>query len=96
MNITRIFRVRIDSNFKQEFEERFSSDVMHKIQEAAGFISASIHKPTKWAPDEYAMVSQWDNEESLKAYFGERWNEAVISPRAEEFVEACWLHHYES
>ena len=96
MSITRIFRVRIDSNFRQEFEERFSTDAMLKIQEASGFISASIHKPTKWTPDEYAMVSRWDNEESLKAYFGERWNEAVITPRAEAFIVACWLHHYES
>jgi heme-degrading monooxygenase HmoA len=96
MSVTRIFRVRIDSNYRQEFEDKFSSDAMLKIQEAAGFISASILKPTKWTPDEYAMISHWETEECLKAYFGERWNEAVITPRAEEFVVDCWLHHYES
>lgn len=96
MSITRIFRVRIDSNFREEFEDKFSSDALYKIKEAAGFISASIHKPTKWSPAEYAMVSQWENEAALKAYFGENWNEAVITPRAEEFIVACWVHHYES
>jgi heme-degrading monooxygenase HmoA len=96
MSITRIFRVRIDSSFRQEFEGKFSSDALYKIHEAAGFISASIHKPVKWSPDEYAMVSQWENEASLKAYFGEQWNQAVITPSAERFIVACWLHHYES
>ncbi len=96
MSITRVFRVRIDGKFRQEFEEKFSSDALYKIQEAAGYISASIHKPTKWTPDEYAMISQWENEACLKAFFGEQWNEAVITPRAAEFIVACWLHQYES
>ena len=96
MSISRIFRVRIDSRFRQEFEDRFSTDALYKIKEAAGYISASILKPTKWSPDEYAMISQWKDEESLKAFFGEHWNEAVITPRAQEFIVACWLHHYES
>lgn len=96
MSITRIFRVRIDSKYRQEFEDSFSSDALYKIHEAAGYISASILKPSKWSPHEYAMISQWKDEESLKAFFGDRWNEAVITPRAEEFIEACWLHHFES
>jgi heme-degrading monooxygenase HmoA len=66
MSVIRIFRVRIDSVFRQEFEELFSFVALHKINEAEGFISASIHKPTKWNPDEYAMVSQWENEASLR------------------------------
>ena len=94
MSITRIFRVRIDSAFRQEFEDLFSSIALYRIHEATGYISASIHKPTKWNPDEYAMISQWEDEAALKAYFGERWNEAVITPNAEKFIVACWLHHY--
>ena len=96
MSITRIFRVRIDSNFRQEFESRFSIDAMHKIREAPGFISAAILKPSKWSPDEYAMISQWQNQESLQSFFGDKWNEAVITPSAEKFIVASWLHHFES
>ncbi len=69
--------------------ERFSADALHKINEAAGFISASIHKLTRWA-------SQWENEASLKACFGEGWNHAVITHGAEKFIVACWVYHYES
>jgi heme-degrading monooxygenase HmoA len=96
MSITRIFRVRIDSAIRQEFEKKFSSDVLYKIEEAPGFISASIYKPSKWSPDEYAMISQWRDEASLRAFFGERWDEPAITPGAERFVVASWLHHFES
>jgi heme-degrading monooxygenase HmoA len=96
MSLTRIFRVRIDSAYRQQFEEKFSSDVLYKIEEAPGFISASIYKPSKWSPDEYAMISQWQDEASLQAFFGEQWDEPVITSGAEEFVVACWLHHFES
>jgi len=96
MSITRIFRIRIDSNFRQEFEAKFSSDALYKIYEATGFISASFYKPSKWSPDEYAMISQCDHEPSLRVFFGDPWNQAVIAPGAERFVVACWLHHFES
>jgi quinol monooxygenase YgiN len=96
MSITRIFRVRIDNAFKDEFDYLFSTVALHKIHEAAGYISASIHKPTKWAPDEYAMISQWESEASLKAFFGEEWNQALITRVTEKFVVACWVHLYES
>jgi heme-degrading monooxygenase HmoA len=96
MSITRIFRVRIDTEFRREFEDLFSSVSLHKIHEAAGYISASIHRPTNSAPDEYAMISQWESEASLKVFFGATWNQCVITRGAEKFVVACWVHHYES
>lgn len=96
MAITRIFRVRIRSELKQEFEEKFSSVSVRAVEEASGSLAVSILKPTKWAPDEYAMISQWENEAALKAFAGEQWNHAVIPPGMEKFVDECWVHHYES
>jgi heme oxygenase (mycobilin-producing) len=96
MPITRIFRVRIDANMRQEFEEKFSSISVRTVQEAPGFISASILKPSKWAPDEYAMISQWENETALIAFVGEQWNHPVIPPGMNDFVIECWVYHYES
>lgn len=96
MPITRIFRVQIVPELRQEFEEKFSSISVHVVNEALGFISASILKPTIWAPDEYAMISQWVNKAALKAFAGEKWNHAVIPLGMEKFVVECWVHHYES
>jgi quinol monooxygenase YgiN len=89
MAITRIFRVRIDSDLRQEFEEKFSSISVNAVNEAYGFISASIHKPTKWAPDEYAMISECENKAALKAFSAGEWSRAVIPQGIEKFVVEC-------
>ena len=96
MAVTRMFRVRIHPKLKQEFEEKFSSVSVRAVDEAPGFLAVSILKPTKWAPDEYAMITQWENEAALKAFAGEQWNHAVIPPGMEKFVVDCWVHHYVS
>jgi heme oxygenase (mycobilin-producing) len=96
MPITRIFRVRIDASMRQEFEEKFSSISVRTVQETPGFISVSILKPSKWAPDEYSMISQWEDEKALIALVGEKWNHAVIPPGMNDFVIECSVYHYES
>jgi len=88
MAITRIFRVRIAPELRSEFEEKFSSVSVHTVNEARGLISVSILKPTKWAPDEYAMISQWENEAVLKAFAGEEWKRAVIPIRLQITIDA--------
>jgi heme-degrading monooxygenase HmoA len=96
MHITRIFRVRIAAAGREEFEAKFSSISIRFVNQAKGFISVSIHKPTRWAPDEYAMISQWEDEAALAAFVGEEWNRPKIPHGMESFVEECWVHHYGS
>jgi len=95
MPITRIFRVRIDSNLRNEFELNFASLSVHTVTTAPGFISTRILKPTKWSPDEYVMISEWKDETALKAFAGKEWSQAVIPYGMERFVVECWVHHYE-
>ena len=54
----------------------------------------TIGRPTRWAPEEYVMLSVWENEQSVKDFAGEQWNQAVIPDGMEKFVADCWVHHY--
>ncbi len=94
--ITRIFRVQIKPELREEFETLYQVKSINAVQNATGFISVTIGKPTVWAPDEYVMVSSWANEAALKDFAGEKWNEAHIPPGMEKFIVDCWLHHYQS
>lgn len=94
--ITRIFRVKIRAELREKFEPLFQSVSVASVENAKGFISVQIGKPTSWAPDEYIMISVWDSEDSLREFAGERWNEAYIPDGMEKFVDACWVHHYVS
>ena len=61
-----------------------------------GFISVTIGKPTLWTPDEYLMISYWENVADLESFAGENWNQAVIPSGMEQYVLQCWVHHFES
>lgn len=92
--ITRIFRVQIHPEKRTEFEPKFADISIKAIEIQKGFLSVEIGKPSKWNPDEYVMISQWDNEESLRNFVGESWNEAYIPEGMEQYVKQCWVHHY--
>ncbi|WP_120497253.1 antibiotic biosynthesis monooxygenase [Kiloniella sp. EL199] len=94
--ITRIFRVQIKPELREEFETLYRVKSIDAVQNAEGFISVTIGKPTVWAPDEYVMVSTRTNETALKKFAGEKWSEAHIPSGMEKFVIDCWVHHYES
>ncbi|MEM7282608.1 MAG: antibiotic biosynthesis monooxygenase family protein [Pseudomonadota bacterium] len=92
--IVRIFRVEIVPELREEFEQNFASVSIDAVKNQAGFVSATIGKPTKWAPDEYAMVSRWENELALEEFVGASWSQAHIPAGMEKYVLACWVHHY--
>jgi heme-degrading monooxygenase HmoA len=53
-----------------------------------------IGKPTKWNPDQYVVISKWEDEAALVDFVGEPWNQAHIPEAMEKFVKQCWVHHY--
>ena len=94
--ITRIFRVRIDSALREEFETKFADISVRAVESQDGFISVYIGKPTKWAPDEYVMITCWKNEGSVRKFAGESWNQAHIPKEMQRYVKECWVHHYKN
>ncbi len=93
--IARIFRVRIRSELRTEFEKRFLEDSVPMVKSHSGLVSVSVGKPTKWVPDEYVMVSVWENQVAIESFAGKEWNQPVIPSNMEKFVKGCWVHHYE-
>ena len=93
--ITRIFRVTVPFELHAEFEEKFRSVSIPHVESQEGMISVFVGRPTRWAPEEYVMISTWETESSLFAFAGEDWNRAVIPPEMERYVIGCAVHHYE-
>ena len=94
--ITRIFRARVPASLHAEFEEKFLGVSIPLVRSAAGLVSVSVGRPTRWAADEYAMVSVWQSEADLAAFAGENWSRPVIPRGMEKYVTECWVHHYEN
>jgi heme-degrading monooxygenase HmoA len=94
--ITRVFRVRVPKALHKEFEKQFINLSIPTVKAYTGLITVTVGRPTRWAPEEYVMISLWDNEQSVKDFAGEQWNQAVIPEGMEKYVAECWVHHYES
>jgi heme-degrading monooxygenase HmoA len=94
--ITRIFRVRVPTALHAEFEQKFLSVSAAYVKTEPGLLSVVVGRPTRWAPEEYAMVSVWQSEADVARFAGENWNRSVIPQGMEQYVSECWVHHYEN
>ena len=93
--IIRIFRVKIHPQMREEFEAKFASISISAVNNAEGSISVTMGMPTKWAPDEYAMISHWQDVQFLDTFASEDWSQPHISDGMARFVDEMWVHHIE-
>ena len=96
MTITRIYRVKIKPELRDEFEPLFKTVALSSVQNAPGCKEAQLGGPVASSPHEYAVTSVWENEESLIQFVGSDWTQPHIPDGMERFVEECWVHHYTS
>ena len=94
--IIRIFQVTIHPEFRKDFERDFSTISIDTVKNHKGLISCHIGGPTKWNPDEYVMVTYWEDEESLEAFAGKNWNQAIIPTEMQKYPKAFSVAHYKS
>lgn len=94
--IIRVFQVTIDPKYREEFERDFQTISVETVQGHKGLISCHIAGPTKWNPDDYVMVTFWEDEASLAAFAGENWNEAVIPPEMAKYPRSFAVAHYKN
>ncbi|MEC9198731.1 MAG: antibiotic biosynthesis monooxygenase [Pseudomonadota bacterium] len=92
--ITRIYRVRIHSNLRSAFEPLFKTVAVQSVSGFAGCTRVTIGWPTEGTPNEYAMISEWEDEAGLREFAGDDWTVAHIPEEMEKFVKRCWVHHY--
>ena len=92
--IIRIFKAQIPTELQNEFEIKFKEISVPLVESFQGLLSIEIGKPSQWNPNQYVMITHWDNEESLKVFAGEKWNEAHIPEGMEKYISSCTVDHY--
>jgi len=94
--IIRIFTAIVKKDLHQEFEAKFQKISVPLVKNYKGLISLEIAKPTRWNPDEFLMVSRWEEEKYLINFAGVSWNNAHIPKGMEKYIEKCSVSHYEN
>ena len=93
--IIRVFRPTIHPGKEAEFESFLRETAIPLVSQQSGVIAQHVGKPRDSASTEFVYVSVWEDVESIRAFAGERWQEAVIAPEEEHLQKDTGIGHYE-
>ena len=89
--IIRIFRPTIYPGKESEFESFLRNTAIPLVSQQSGLMAQHVGKPRDPSSTEYLYVTVWENVESIQAFAGERWEEAVITPDEEHLLKDTWI-----
>jgi heme-degrading monooxygenase HmoA len=93
--IIRVFRPTIHPGKEREFETFLRETAVPLVSRQSGLVAQHVGKPRDPSSTEYLYVTVWEDVESIRAFAGERWQEAVIEPDEEQLLKDTWIGHYE-
>ena len=93
--VIRVFRPTIHAGREGEFESFLRDTAVPLVSRQSGLVAQQVGKPRDAASSEYLFVTVWEDVESIRAFAGERWQEAVIAPEEEHLLKDTWIGHYE-
>jgi heme-degrading monooxygenase HmoA len=94
--IIRVFRPTIHPGKESEFESFLRETAVPLVSQQSGLIAQHVGRPRDPSSTEYLYVTVWEDVESIRAFAGERWQEAVIAPDEEHLLEDTWIGHYDT
>jgi heme-degrading monooxygenase HmoA len=93
--IIRVFRPTIHPGKESKFESFLRETAIPLVSRQKGLVAQHVGRPRDPSSTEYVYVTVWEDVESVGAFAGERWQEAVITPEEEQLLRDAWIAHYE-
>jgi heme-degrading monooxygenase HmoA len=94
--VIRVFRPTIHPGKEAEFESFLRNTAVPLVSRQSGIVAQHVGKPRDPSSTEYLYVTVWQDVDSIRAFAGERWQEAVIAPDEEHLLKDTWIGHYEA
>jgi heme-degrading monooxygenase HmoA len=93
--IIHVFRATIHPGKESEFESFLRDTSIPIVSQQKGLVAQHVGKPQDSSSTEFLYVTVWEEVDSIKAFAGDRWQEAVTSPDEEHLLKDTWIRHYE-
>jgi heme-degrading monooxygenase HmoA len=93
--IIRVFRPTIQPGKESEFESFLRDTAVPLVSQQKGVVAQHVGRPRDPSSTEFVYVTVWEDVESIRAFAGERWQEALIGPGEEHLLKDTWIGHYE-
>jgi len=94
--VIRVFRPTIHPGKEAEFESFLREVAVPLVSRQPGIVAQHVGRPRDPSSTEFLFVTVWEDVESIRAFAGERWEEAVIAPEEEHLLKDTWIGHYEA
>ena len=69
---------------------------MPLVARQSGLLAQHVGRPRDPSSTEYLFVTVWEDVESIWAFAGERWQDAVVATDEEHLLIGTWIGHYEA
>jgi heme-degrading monooxygenase HmoA len=93
--IIRVFRPTIHPGKEPDFESFLRETAVPLVSRQPGLIAQHVGRPRDSSSTEFVFVTVWEDVDAIRAFAGERWDEAVIAPDERHLLEHTWIGHYE-
>ena len=94
--IIRVFRPTIHPGKESDFESFLRDTAEPLVARQPGLVSQHAGRSRDPSSTEYVYVTIWEDVESIRAFAGERWQEAVIAPGEEDLLKSTRIEHYDA
>jgi quinol monooxygenase YgiN len=94
--IIRVFRTRVKPGMHQDYERLIRAEAVPRMRAAPGLVALHVGYPLEDPPQEFLLMSIWEDMRSLRAFVGRHWREAVVLPGEAHLVAESIVDHYES
>jgi heme-degrading monooxygenase HmoA len=93
--IIRVFKPTIHAGKESEFESFLRDTAIPLVSRQAGLLAQHVGRSRDPSATEYLYVTVWKDVESIRAFAGARWQEAVITPDDKHLLKHTWIQHYD-
>jgi transposase/quinol monooxygenase YgiN len=91
----RVYRARLKAGMRSAYERLCCEVSLPTIRAQPGCLATQIGTPRAGQPEDFVVVSLWSDVESLRAFAGEQWQQAIIVPGEADLLEQVRVEHYD-
>jgi len=93
--IIRVFRPTIHPGKEREFESFLRDTAVPLVSRQARLVAQHVGRSRDPSSTEFVYVTVWKDVDSIRAFAGDRWQEAVITPDEQHLLKDTWIGHYD-
>ena len=92
--VIRVFRAHVQPGRQADFEAMARRLSVPRVRKQKGLLGFYAGRPQGHSRDEFVMVTLWDSVESIRAFVGPDWEQAVVPEEERPVLLDSFVHHY--